>query len=154
MEFVTKNAEETKKLGREMAIRLGSGMMVDGKKGATILALSGDLGSGKTTFVQGFAEGLGIKHGIISPTFILLREYKVQSTKYKVKNLYHLDLYRLEQNVEQEVKNLGLEEIWEDPESIVVVEWAEKIRDAIPKNAVWISFENLSPNSRKITRND
>lgn len=133
MEFITKNAEETKSLGREMAAKLK----------AKVLALTGDLGSGKTTFVQGFAEGLGIKHGIISPTFILLRKYE--------NNFYHLDLYRLETNVEQEVKNLGVEEIWKDPENIVVIEWAEKIKDTIPSDAKWIKFENMGDNKRKVT---
>lgn len=140
MEVVTKSASETKKLGREMADQLTSGQL--GSRTTKILALSGDLGSGKTTFVQGFAEGLGIKQQIISPTFILLRKYG--------NNFFHLDLYRLEENVEQEVKNLGIEDIWQDPNNIVVIEWAEKIKDMVPENSKWIKFENMGDNMRKI----
>ena len=144
MEVITKNADETKKLGQKLAADL----VTEGKP--LIIALTGDLGSGKTTFVQGFAEELEIK-GIISPTFILLRKYKVQSTKYKVKYLYHLDLYRLEGKVEDEVKQLGIEEVWNDPENIVIIEWAEKIKNIIPENSKWISFQGLGDNERKIT---
>lgn len=119
-------------------------------KTAKILALTGDLGSGKTTFTQGFAKGLGIKQGIISPTFILLRIYKIPDTGYQIRNLYHLDLYRLEKNIEEEVRNLGIEEIWQNSKNIVLIEWAEKIKDMIPKEAKWIKFEMVNDTERKI----
>ena len=136
MEFITKSAFETKSLGKEIASNLGGG---------EVFALSGELGSGKTTFVQGFAEGLGITARIISPTFILMRKYKVGD-----KDFYHIDLYRLEGNIENEVINLGLSDLWEKPENIVVIEWAEKIKNMIPKSAKWIKFENLGGDKRKI----
>ena len=110
-----------------------------------VIALTGNLGSGKTTFVQGFAKGLGLKARIISPTFILMRKYG--------ENFYHVDLYRLEGNIESEVRNLGIEDIWKDPKNIVVIEWAEKIKKMIPKSAQWIKFENLGKDERKITIN-
>jgi len=100
------------------------------------------LGSGKTTFVQGLAKGLGIEKKIISPTFILMRTYG---------NLYHVDLYRLEGNVAEEAKNLGLTDIWGKKDNIVVIEWAEKIKEIIPKKAKWIKFENIGEDERKIT---
>lgn len=143
MEFITENAEETKRIGQKLATDLISG------KGL-IVALTGDLGSGKTTFVQGFAEELGVK-GIISPTFILLRKYKIENAKYKEKNLYHLDLYRLEGNVENEIEGIGVKEAWDDPENIIIIEWAEKIKNIMPKVAKWINFESLGDNRRKIT---
>ena len=136
MEFITKSALETKSLGKEVASKL---------EGGVVFALSGELGSGKTTFVQGFAEGLGIKARIISPTFILMRKYGVED-----KDFYHIDLYRLEGNIENEVINLGLGDLWEKPENIVVIEWAEKIKNMIPKSAKWIKFENLGGDKRKI----
>ena len=147
MEFITKNAEETKKLGKKLAADLmvnGQGLM------AKILALTGELGSGKTTFVQGLAEELGVRQQIISPTFILMRSYPINHQPLAISHLFHLDLYRLEDNVEQEVENLGLEEIWKDPKNIVVIEWAEKIREMVPKEAIWIKFENIGDNIRKI----
>ena len=132
MEVLTKSAAETKKLGAKIATELK----------AQIYALSGDLGSGKTTFVQGFAQGLGITSKIISPTFILMRKYQ---------NFYHVDLYRLEDDIESEVRNLGLTDIWGKPGNVVIIEWAEKIKDMIPKEAMWIKFKNIGEDKRKIT---
>jgi tRNA threonylcarbamoyladenosine biosynthesis protein TsaE len=136
MEFITKSAFETKSLGKEVASKL---------EGGEVFALSGELGSGKTTFVQGFAEGLGVKGRIISPTFILMRKYKVGD-----KDFYHIDLYRLEENIENEVIHLGISDIWKRPENVVIIEWAEKIKEMIPESAKWIKFENLGGENRKI----
>ena len=119
---------------------------------AVILALTGDLGSGKTTFVQGLAEGLGVKSRIISPTFILLKRYEVKLKTPALRNLFHLDLYRLEHNVVEEVKNLGIEEIWNDPENIVVIEWAEKIKNHIPKDSIWLFFKYEGDEKRLIIK--
>jgi len=110
-------------------------------KGGQTFALSGDLGSGKTTFVQGFAAGLGYTGRIISPTFVLMRKYP---------HFYHVDLYRFEDNIAQEVENIGLTDILGKGKNIVVIEWAEKIKDLIPANAVWIKFENLGKDKRRI----
>ena len=137
MEFVTKSAQETQSLGQKIAANL---------VGGETFALSGDLGSGKTTFVQGFSKGLGLTSRIISPTFILMRKYQVPG-----KDFYHVDLYRLEKDVDKEVINLGLTDVWGKPGNIVVIEWAEKIKNSIPKNARWIFFENLGEEKRKIT---
>ena len=133
MEVITKNAKETFELGKS----IGSSL----KKGE-VLAFTGGLGAGKTTFIQGLAEGLGIKNRIVSPTFILMRSYG---------NFYHLDLYRLENNIEKEVENLGLFDIWKDNDNIVAIEWAEKLGSKWPENTKWIEFENVDENIRKIT---
>ncbi len=106
-----------------------------------VIGLIGELGAGKTTFAQGFAEGLGIKNRIISPTFILMRKYG---------DFYHIDLYRLEKDVENEVRNLGLFDIWEKPENIILIEWAEKIENILPKDSIKIEFELLDEFERKI----
>lgn len=136
MEFITKSPEETKSLGRKIAADI---------TGGEIFALSGNLGSGKTTFVQGFALGLGITGRIISPTFILMRTYSLKDKKF-----FHVDLYRLDKKVDREVTNLGLKDIWGKPNSIVIIEWAEKIRGVVPKGAQWIKFETLEGDKRKI----
>ncbi len=133
--FITKSDMETRTLANELTQKIGSG----------VIALTGPLGAGKTTFVQGFAKALGIKDKIISPTFVLIRQHPIPKTK---KMLYHIDLYRLGEDQFQE---LGLEELFSDKNAIVLIEWAEKIKDLIPKNASWISFEMLSQNKRKIT---
>ena len=139
MEFITKSARETQKLGRKVAADLV-------KKTPTIVALTGNLGSGKTTFVQGFARGLGIGKKIISPTFILMRTYRAKRRRM----LYHLDLYRLESNFEEEIENLGVKDIWKERKNILVIEWAEKIKDLLPKDAIWIKFEYFIDGQRKI----
>jgi len=109
--------------------------------GGEVLAFEGSLGAGKTTFIQGLAEGIGIKNKIVSPTFILMRSYN---------NFYHLDLYRLEGEVEKEVRNLGLFDIWENPKNIVAIEWAEKIKNIMPAKTIWIKFKNIDNERRSI----
>lgn len=138
METITQNAGETQELGR----KIGSDL-----KGGETLALVGDLGSGKTTFIQGLAEGLGAKTRIISPTFILMRTYELPEEKA----FYHIDLYRIEHNLESEIGNLGIPDIWGKKDNIVAIEWAEKIKDLLPKNVAWIKFEDLGEEKRKIT---
>lgn len=140
METITKDAAATKALGRKIADQL---------KGGEVLALVGDLGAGKTTFIQGLAQGLGIKQNIISPTFILMRSYKADSDKM----LYHLDLYRLEQDFDKEFQNLGLGDIWGKPQNLVVIEWADKAKELLPKNTKWIEFEYLGEDERTVKYN-
>lgn len=134
-QYITYCEEETKNLAKQLASKLHG-----------VIALSGELGAGKTTFVQGFANGLGIKEKIISPTFILIRQHKIPDSKNM---LYHVDLYRLE-NLDN-LKHLGLEECWADPKNIVLIEWAQKAKELLPKNTVWIKFENTYGNKRKIS---
>lgn len=150
MEILTKSAQETKRFGEKFANNL---------KGGEIVALVGDLGNGKTTFVQGLAQGLGIKDRIISPTFILRRDYEVRSKKQKapvpygtgqVKRLSHIDLYRLEENIEKEFRNLGTDELFGSSDTIAVIEWAEKVKEVLPKSTIWIKFENLGEDKRRI----
>ena len=142
MEITTKNATETKKVGKEFAASL---------KGGEVVALVGDLGAGKTTFVQGFAEGLGVASRIISPTFILMRSYKLQ--KGSISSLYHLDLYRLDAHIEEEMKNLGVTDEWENHDTMVIVEWADKAPSAFPEKTIWVTFEQINEKKRKITIN-
>lgn len=137
MEYITQNAEETKEIGRKLSASV---------KGGEVFALCGDLGAGKTTFVQGFIEGLGITSRVNSPTFIIMRTYEAGD-----KTLYHVDLYRLEENIESEIKQLGLNEALGNENFIVLIEWADKIKDVLPKNTKWINFENLEDDKRKIT---
>lgn len=131
--FITNSEKETKQLAAKFAKKI---------KG-DIFALSGELGAGKTIFIQGFAKELGVKEKIISPTFVLIRQHKIpQSTK----TLYHIDLYRIDENFSQ----LGLEEIMEDPDNIVLIEWAEKL-DYLPPSASRVVIEKQDENRRLIT---
>lgn len=135
-EILLANSQETRQLG----IRLGCSL----NAGAVIL-LSGNLGAGKTTLVQGIGEGLGITEPIVSPTFTLINEY----TEGRLP-LYHFDLYRLSP---PEVEGLGLESYWEGGEfslGIMAVEWAEKLT-YMPKDYLQIQLI-YTPNDRRLAK--
>lgn len=132
-QYQTFSEKETKNLAKKMAGKIKSG----------VIALTGELGAGKTTFVQGFAKGLGIKEKIISPTFVLIRQYPIPNTS---RILYHIDLYRLEGFTE-----LGLKEIIGDPNNIVLIEWAEKIKNDLPEKTTYIKIRKENQNKRSIT---
>jgi tRNA threonylcarbamoyladenosine biosynthesis protein TsaE len=134
MDKTTASAQETKKLAQEFLKEL---------RPPQVIALYGDLGSGKTTFVQGLAEGLGISQRLLSPTFIIHRIYPTSAgTKF-----HHLDLYRLE----KVDASLGLRELFEENDSLVVVEWAEKIEALLPPKTIRIRFDHLKGDKRQIS---
>ena len=110
-----------------------------------VIALKGDLGTGKTTFTQGFAKGLGIQDRVGSPTFKLVSEYVG-----KPYNLYHVDCYRLKNSVE--FLNLGGENLLMPHDGVTLIEWADVIQLLLPKNAIEIKFSRLKnrPNARMI----
>lgn len=109
-------------------------------KGGEILALSGELGSGKTTFTKALGKELGVKETITSPTFVLMQQYQTSrfSGNKKPLWLYHLDLYRTKNF--DEVKGLGIEEILGHPETITVIEWSDKIEKSLPSKIIKIEF--------------
>jgi tRNA threonylcarbamoyladenosine biosynthesis protein TsaE len=132
--ITSKSELETKKTAAKLAKFL---------KVQDVLALCGDLGSGKTTFVKGLAGGLGIKEdNIISPSFMLIRQYKGKVP------LYHFDLYRLEYL--EQVEFLGYEEYFYG-DGICCIEWANKIEELLPKDYLEIDFKFISAEERKIT---
>lgn len=128
---------------QELAISL----LHDIKKGkkALVLALQGDLGGGKTTFAKGLAKACQVKEEIVSPTFVIFNRYQAYR---KFKNFYHFDCYRLESS--KDVLVLGFNEIISNPENIVVIEWAEIIKDVLPKDTIFINFIFVSENKRRI----
>lgn len=142
MKFVTNNQKETEKIGEKLAK-----LIISGKLKRRILALEGELGGGKTTFLKGFAKGLKIREKISSPTFILMRRFKIKNSKFE--NFYHIDCYRIEN--EKEILNLGLKEILQNPKNIVAIEWADKIRALLPRKTIFLFFEILGKTQRKIT---
>ena len=134
-EFITEKFEETKKLGKLLAGEL---------RGGEIICLSGELGAGKTTFTQGLLEGLGAEKPYTSPTFVVMKEYNPPAGG---QNIYHIDAYRIG---EKDLLNLGWEEIIENPKVVSIIEWADKIKKIIPVRAVWIDFEWIDENRRRI----
>ncbi len=127
----TKNPAETKTLAKKLKINNSANGMV--------LALKGDLGGGKTTFVQGLAKALGVKEKILSPTFNIFKKFN---------NFYHFDCYRIKNS--RELLKLGFKEIVSNPKNIIAIEWAEKVKDILPKNAVWVSFKFIDKTTREI----
>jgi tRNA threonylcarbamoyladenosine biosynthesis protein TsaE len=119
------------------------------KDRATIVAFSGDLGAGKTTCVQALAQEFGVKESVTSPTFILQRSYNLSNISGKYRRLVHIDAYRLTR--EEELQALGWEEIVQDPGTLVLVEWPERIEGRIPHDAVHVSLSYVDDDSRKLT---
>lgn len=117
------------------------------RRGALVFGLEGNLGSGKTTFLQGFAKGLGIKQKILSPTFVIIKRFQVSSSRFQ--DFYHIDCYRI--NNPKELLNLGFKEIVKKPANIIAVEWSERIKQILPKNTLSVKFEILAKKERKIT---
>jgi len=114
-------------------------------KPGSVILLEGDLGCGKTTFVKGFAEGLGIKSSehVTSPTFVIMRLYKGKIP------IYHFDLYRLESNAELEA--IGFEEFINDTHAVSCVEWPEKAGGLIPGDAFRVQLKITGLNTRTIS---
>lgn len=144
--IVTKSSEETKKVGMALGQILGRESL---SNKALIIALKGDLGSGKTTFIQGLAQGLKIKENILSPTFVIQKDFLLALKNYR--SLYHIDAYRLKNP--EELLELGFKDLIKNPENLVVIEWVDKIKKILPRNIFKIKFTNLGKNKRKIIIN-
>ncbi|MGB9857773.1 MAG: tRNA (adenosine(37)-N6)-threonylcarbamoyltransferase complex ATPase subunit type 1 TsaE [Dictyoglomaceae bacterium] len=132
MTFISHSALETMELGKKFGERAKPG---------DFYILIGDLGTGKTTFLKGFAQGLNIEKPIISPSFLIIREYE---GKYP---FVHIDAYRLNSFVE--LLDLGWEE-YLDGEKIIAIEWGEKIKELWPEEYLKISFFHRSLNTREL----
>lgn len=109
-------------------------------KSGEVYALIGNLGTGKTTFTQGFAKAIGIFESVGSPTFKLISEYKGTDLW-----LYHIDCYRLESP--QQFINIGGEEYLKNPNGVTLIEWADIIEQVLPKNTIYIKFNRMSENT-------
>ena len=132
--FISNSPDETEAIGRRLAEHIGVG---------SVLALKGDLGSGKTSFVKGLVAGLGASAGVTSPTFTILHEY--QGGRLPV---YHFDFFRVEDR--QSVEGLGLDDYFFG-DGLSVIEWADRFPEFIPEQARWILFEIESENQRAIS---
>ncbi len=113
---------------------------------ATIITLHGDLGAGKTTLVQEIAKQLGIKENIVSPTFVIMKKYECVDGKFKY--LIHIDAYRLEKS--EELLKLGWQELIEDRNNLIILEWPENVVDCIPKDVLKVEISHIDENTRTI----
>ncbi len=133
--FISKSEKDTINFARDLASKLHTG---------DIIILTGELGSGKTKFTEGFLSYFGLENEISSPTFTIVNEYNSQNNV----NIYHFDVYRLSDI--DEFYAIGGDEYFEN--GICIIEWGELIKDALPKDYINIVFEksDLDPEYRKL----
>ena len=132
--IISHSPQQTFDLGRQLAASLRRG---------DVLALAGDLGAGKTQFTKGLAEGLGVESDVTSPTFTLVHEYHGGRL-----SLFHIDLYRLED--EEEVLGIGIDDYLES-DGVTLIEWADKFEALMPPDVRWVRFNILEGDEREIT---
>lgn len=137
--YISNSVIETKNIGHSLAQEL---------QGGDVLLLSGNLGAGKTSFLQGLAEGLGVTDKVNSPTFNILKLYKTKNNQ-KVKKFCHIDAYRLESGADLE--NLAITEIFSDKSTVTAIEWAEKVKSVFPVKYIKIEIRALEENLREIS---
>jgi tRNA threonylcarbamoyladenosine biosynthesis protein TsaE len=118
-------------------------------KGGDVIGLIGDLGAGKTILAKGIAFSLGAKKNVNSPTFIVMKVYPVE--KDEIGALVHIDAYRL--SSEKDLIALGAEEYFSDPSAVILIEWADKVKEILPQKTKYIKIKILGDNKREITSN-
>lgn len=143
MDIFSKSLEETK--GAVEALRE---IIVESERsGATVVGLVGNLGAGKTTFVQCVAEAFGVKEQITSPTFVIMKFYKISYSRFDT--LIHIDAYRLKGG--DELRKLGIDNILKNPKNLILIEWADLVADVLPDDTIKMNFEFVDDQTRKIT---
>ena len=144
MKIISDSSEKTKKVGEMLA---KTALKTKPEK-ALVFAFNGELGSGKTTFIQGFAEGLGVKDNVLSPTFNIFKRFEIKKNKF-FKNLFHFDCYRIIRK--NEILDLGFREIVDNSENIVVIEWADKIKKILPLRMFIVEIDVMEEGKRVIS---
>ncbi len=139
MNKITNSEEQTFGLAKEFAKTF---------KGGEIIGLTGNLGAGKTIFTKGLAAGLGIKQTVNSPTFVLMKVYQIRHPKSDIRELIHIDAYRIKSG--QDIIAVGAQEYFNRDDVVTVIEWADKIKKILPKKTRYISINNKGENIRII----
>lgn len=139
MEIIARDKKETQEFAEKIIGSLETG---------DVLALYGDLGSGKTTFTSMLVRAMGFSDRVQSPTFVISKVYTKHKSLSKFTTINHIDLYRLREL--SEVKELGLHELIESPGSLTIIEWPEIAETLLPKKTIRIFFEMGDEDERKI----
>ena len=137
LDFISHSPEQTRRLGARLGALLRAG---------DIIALEGELGSGKTCLTQGIARGMGVEGPVTSPTFTLIAEYRPPPP---APTLYHVDLYRLAEP-SAEIETLGLDDYLLG-EGVCVIEWADRIVGRLPEERLWVTLRHITRSKRGIT---
>ncbi|MFA6404614.1 MAG: tRNA (adenosine(37)-N6)-threonylcarbamoyltransferase complex ATPase subunit type 1 TsaE [Candidatus Paceibacterota bacterium] len=140
---VSNSLEETQNIARKWLLSISDN---SNNTEAVIIGLLGHLGSGKTTFTQAIAKELGIEDHVTSPTFVIMKTYETKNKRFP--RLVHIDAYRLEFGRELEV--LDFEEVVSNPNNLVLIEWADNVKEILPVNVRFIEFEAIGENERSI----
>ncbi|MAZ40644.1 tRNA (adenosine(37)-N6)-threonylcarbamoyltransferase complex ATPase subunit type 1 TsaE [bacterium] len=148
MKTTSQNLEETHDLAERFVHEIVLECAEEKQKEAMVIGLYGDLGSGKTSFVQGIGNALKVKENIISPTFIIQKRYNIPKPDSPFKHLIHIDTYRLEGD--HEMKDIKWDELISDPTNLIVMEWASKVEGVMPKHTKKIFFTFIDENTREI----
>jgi len=153
--IISKSLDDTSRIAREWIASLEK-KEAKNKDSALVVGLSGNLGSGKTAFVKAVALALGIKESVTSPTFVIEKIYTIEpqglygavaSSEFPWSRLVHIDAYRLESARELEV--LNFEELVEDQNNLILIEWPENVKEILPEGAVTIKCEFVSETERE-----
>ena len=159
---ISRSTEATRELAKHIADKL---------KGGEVLALVGELGAGKTTFAKGLAEYFGIESTVTSPTFTLVQEYAVRGPKLKaqsskqiqnpkskklstasyrlpVTSITHIDCYRL--NSPQELLEIGFKDYLTRQDTVIIIEWADKVKNILPPNTQWLNFKHGKKENERV----
>lgn len=131
------SSAETKALGKKFAEKISNfSSPISKRRRAVVVALTGGLGSGKTTFIQGFLGGLGVRKRSTSPTFIIFRRFALSNLPFA--SAYHVDAYRIKKL--RELLGLGFGDILADKRNIVMIEWADKVAGILPRGTLRLRF--------------
>lgn len=139
------NAISTQKLAARVARMLCEPR--GGRSNPLVIGIIGELGAGKTTFIQGFAKALNVEEKVVSPSFVLMKIFRLAPRK-RLRHLIHIDCWRLK--TPNDLKELGFLSFLQDPYAIVLIEWADRIRSLLPAHTVWVSLTHAALHKRKI----
>lgn len=141
MKYVSNSEKDTRKLAEDVAKKL---------TGGEVIGLVGELGAGKTAFAKGLAKALKIKKNVVSPTFVLMKVYPIDLKGSKIKQLVHIDAYRL--TTAEDLIAIGAGEYFSRPDTVMLIEWADRIKKLLPKKTSYLEFKTIGENKREIKK--
>jgi len=147
MQIISDSPEKTAAIAHDLARRLSKTTHDQ----ATVVGLEGELGAGKTTFAQAFARSVGVEEYITSPTFVIMKSYELKkgfSEKNAWKYMVHIDAYRLVDG--GGLAQLGVGELFAKSDRVILIEWAERVRDILPEDHITVHIDHVEDSVRKI----